>query len=111
MSNAKPIDIKILGANVSNTADRPEDERRSIFAELVACEDKANAEASKKYPEDFGLPAAEQVKRIELRSAHANPLREACEDEIRAERQLSKEEESLITNEGIEMRWPPLGDN
>ena len=111
MSDAKAVEIKILGANVQQTADRPKDERRSIFAERLACEDKADREASKKYPENFDLPAEQQVKRLKLRTAYAKPLREACQEEVRTKRQLTEEEERLISHEGILMGWPPLGNN
>ncbi len=111
VSGAKPVDVKILGGDLEERSNRSESERRAIFSALVGCEDAAAADAEKRYPENFNLPATEQVKRMELRSAHAKPIREACQEKVRVQYRLEDAEERLISTEGMSMRWPPLGQN
>ena len=41
----------------------------------------------------------------------AATAQEECQDRVRAEYDLPKEEERLISSEGITMSWPPLGNN
>ena len=111
LSNLRPVDVRFLGADLRQTVALPESERRSIFAAIVACEDSANDQALALYPENFDLPAEEQVRRLTLRAEHAEPLRDKCLEDLRSEHGLSVGDEKLISNEGIVMRWPPIGNN
>ncbi len=111
VSNVKPVDVEILGANVREVADRPEPERRMIFALLVSCEQDADRQALKRYPENLDAPGAEQMKAFKLRTEFAEPLRVKCVEKAKIDNQLTEDDRRLISSEGVQIGWPPLGSN
>jgi len=86
-------------------------ERIKIFYDLVDAEDRAQAEANRLEPEPEQLEPEYSSKwkgwydRMDkLRSKFEEQYR----DEVIKKHELSQEELSAITEEGLSKRWPPL---
>ena len=80
-----------------------EEERRQLFKELVAAEDRAMEEADNLYPIDPSYPDWEE--NISRNVEKADELDDMYKAEIRARWGISEEEQLQIVVEGIEEHW------
>jgi len=87
-----------------------EAERRQIFKEIVAAEDRAWAEAERKYPVSgratWGLSQSELGSRIDKSTVLAQQLGDQYEDELAKKYGLTREQLKEVIYESIEERWP-----
>jgi len=87
-----------------------EAERRKIFKEIVAAEDKAQAEADKKYPvsgrSTWGLSQSELRSQIDKNIDLVRHLEKQYKKELSKKYKLTKEKLKKISIEGISERWP-----
>lgn len=111
MSSARIVDVKILGEDVKQVADRPVAIRREVFSKLIECERAGSNEALKKYPEVAGQSSEEFMKVFKERRELENTLVERCKAAVIEKFALSSDEEKLISVEGASMSWPPMGNN
>jgi hypothetical protein len=82
-------------------------ERRTIFFELVSCEDRVTADAAAKIPDDYSSAKAGAAA-MERRRAYEKPRMGACRTEIMKEYSIDQATLKQISEEGITNRWPPL---
>ena len=82
-----------------------EEQRRQIFKELVAAEDRAEAEAERIYPMDVFDPNY-KAENIDKHFEKSDELAEKYEAEVRAKYGISEEIEKQISVEGLTERWP-----
>lgn len=78
---------------------KSEGERRKLFADMVALEDKANADAEAVYS-----PYTEVTKYLD----ESDRLTKKYKATYRRQHKLSEKEANLIGVEGVENAWPPL---
>ena len=82
-----------------------EEQRRTIFKELVAAEDRADAEAEAIYPLDIFDPNYQEGT-IEKYVALSNELLDKYRAEVRAKYGITEEQQSAIIVEGVTEYWP-----
>lgn len=83
-----------------------ESERKEIWKELIHCEDKAMVEAEKYYdPMCSGCPAFKEENWTKL-SQMEDRLIEECEENLRENYGITKDEQDKIIDEGFEKNWP-----
>ena len=88
-----------------------EDERRDIFRSIVEAEDRGAEEAEKTFPTDLNNPSVsvdQASSNVEANTKLTNELQEKYHNEVYKQFHLSKKEQDLIGDEGIEKHWPPL---
>ena len=87
-----------------------EAERRKIFKEIAAAEDKAWAEADKKYPVSgrtvWDLSKSKLRSRMDRNTDLAQKLGDQYENELAKKYGLTREQLKQISIEGISERWP-----
>jgi len=84
--------------------------RRKIFKEIVSTEDKAQAEADKKYPisgqSTWGLSKSELRSQIDKNINLMRDLEKQYKKELSKKYSLTQEQLKQISIEGISERWP-----
>ena len=88
-----------------DTTGLSEELRRAIFKELVAAEDRADAEAEAVYPVDIFDPNYEEdnvLRNITL----SDELLDEYRAEVRAKYGITREQQSAISLEGVTSYWP-----
>lgn len=87
-----------------------EEQRRSIFKEFIAAEDRAHGEAEKMFPTygtAIGNLSPEALRKILYKNIEkSNELMEKYKDEVRKKNSLDKKEEDQIVTEWLLENWP-----
>jgi len=81
-----------------------EAQRRDLFKEIVAAEDRAQAEADRLYPTDISNPNWESNLKTNIDTY--NMLADQYRAEVRQRYGITEEEQSQITVEGLTEGWP-----
>ncbi|MEX0652434.1 MAG: hypothetical protein WD509_01795 [Candidatus Paceibacterota bacterium] len=82
-----------------------EDERRQIFKEIVAAEDKARDEAEALYPIDISDPDYKQ-ENLEKNFSKEQELADEYEAQVRVKYGITKEIQNAISTEAHQENWP-----
>lgn len=102
-------DSKIEGLELSDQ------QQRQYYIELVAAEDKANAEAEKLYPTDSADPslwsgntwlADKFESNFRKGEEYSSQLKKQYKQELRDKYKLTEEQEKLISRRGLNENWP-----
>lgn len=80
-----------------------EAQRKAVFADTLAAEDRGRKEADAKYP-----PKDEAS--VDANAALWRSLTEKYKNAVAAKHRISREQLRRIAVEGVEKKWPPLND-
>lgn len=82
-----------------------EEQRRQIFKDIVAAEDRAEAEAERLYPMDVFNPNY-KAENMDKHFEKSDELGELYRAQVRAKYEISEEIQKQIGVEGLTERWP-----
>ena len=88
-----------------DTTGLSEELRRTVFKELVAAEDRADAEAETVYPVDIFDPDYEEGN-VLMNITLSDELLDEYRAEVRAKYGITQEQQSAIVLEGVTNYWP-----